>query len=82
LGHYSNARPQLDVHLAKWAFLQLSSVAYDREEGIFRNHLASFNSFKLASIRKMDVQRYVTEAAAKRAPGSVRKELWISDSTT
>ncbi|HKQ78050.1 MAG TPA: site-specific integrase, partial [Blastocatellia bacterium] len=45
--------------------------------GIVRKHLAQFSDLKLASIRKLDIQRYVTERAAEASPYSVRKELQV-----
>jgi integrase len=56
---------------------RLSQETYDREEGIVRIHLARFSGLKLASIRKLDVQRYVTEASAERSTYSVSRELTV-----
>src|SRR5262249_17738162 len=61
----------------KYQKARLTPKAYDREEGILRIHLAPFNSLQLAAIRKADIQRYVTEAVAKRSSGSIRKELIV-----
>jgi Phage integrase, N-terminal SAM-like domain len=57
----------------KYQKARLASRAYDREESIVRIHLAPFANLQAASIRKADIQRYVTEAAAKRSPYSVQK---------
>jgi integrase len=54
---------------------RLNSKSYDREEGIVRNHLKQFSNLLLSSIRKVDIQRYVTEASNKRSPSSIQKEL-------
>src|SRR5262249_47874266 len=54
---------------------RLTPKAYEREESIARVHLAMFYSLSLASIRKADIQRYVTERAAKASPYTVQKEL-------
>lgn len=62
----------------KYQKARLSPKGYDREESAMRVHLAPrFNSLKLAAIRKMDIQRYVTERAAQASPYSVRKELTV-----
>jgi integrase len=66
---------QIGDRYLKYQKARLTPKAYEREEGILRLHLARFNNLKLSSIRKADIQRYVTEASAERAPGSVRKEL-------
>ena len=59
----------------KYQRARLSPKAYVREEGILRIHLARFNSLKLSSIRKVDIQLYVTERAAKASAASVHREL-------
>jgi integrase len=57
---------------------RLTPKAYEREEGIVRKHLnPKFGARKAASIRKMDVQRYVTDVSAERSPYSVQKELVV-----
>ena len=56
---------------------RLTAKTYEREEGIVRNHLAPFNNLKLSSIRKVDIQRYVTERAAKASAYSVGRELTV-----
>jgi integrase len=60
----------------KYQKARLSPRGYDREEGIRRLHLARFDSLKLSSIRKIDLQAYLTERVTQKAsPYSVRKEL-------
>src|SRR5262245_24363119 len=56
---------------------RLTRKAYEREEGIVNKHLTVFDDRKLSSIRKVDIQRYVTGASAKRSPYSVAKELTV-----
>src|SRR5262249_32707403 len=50
---------------------------YEREESIIRIHLAPFKAMRLSSIRKADIQNYVTEAVAKRSAATVHKELIV-----
>jgi integrase len=59
----------------KYQKARLTPTAYDREEMSRRIHLARFDSFKLSSIRKVDLQNYLTERSAVASPYSVRKEL-------
>jgi site-specific recombinase XerD len=55
---------------------RLTRRAYEREEGIVMGHLRPFfGKVKLAGIRRIDAQRYVTERSGKVSPGSVIKEL-------
>jgi integrase len=61
----------------KYQRARVTPKSYEREEGILRTHLAQFNSLKLSSIRKADIQRYVTERAAKTSAHSVRRELTV-----
>jgi site-specific recombinase XerD len=57
---------------------RLTPKAYDREEGIVRKHLSPrFGARKAASIRKVDIQRYVTDVSAVRSAYSVQKELVV-----
>ena len=51
----------------KYQKARLAAKTYDREEGILRIHLAQFKNLKVSSIRKVDIQRYVTEATAARS---------------
>jgi integrase len=59
----------------KYQKARLTPHAYDREEMIRRLQLQRFDSFKLSSIRKVDLQNYLTERSAVASPYSVRKEL-------
>jgi integrase len=54
---------------------RLTSKAYEREEGILNGHLAKFFKGPVASIRRVDVQRYVTKRAGEVSAHSVQKEL-------
>jgi integrase len=78
LGHappgHDTFREVADRYL-KYQKARLTPHAYDREEMIRRLHLTRFDSFKLSSIRKVDLQSYLTERAAETSPYSVRKEL-------
>jgi integrase len=57
---------------------RLTPKAYDREEGIVKKHLnPKFGTRKAASIRKVDIQRYVTDVSAERSAYSVQKELVV-----
>jgi integrase len=61
----------------KYQKARLAQETYDREEGIVRIHLARFKSLKISSIRKSEIQRYVTEASAERSTYSVSRELTV-----
>jgi integrase len=61
----------------KYQKARLTPKAYEREESILRLHLARFDSLKLSAIRKVDVQRYVTERALEVSAASVRRELAV-----
>ena len=54
---------------------RLTAKAYERESGIVDGHLCGFFSGVIASIRRVDVQRYVTFRAGKVSAHSVQKEL-------
>lgn len=56
---------------------RLTPKAYDREEGIVKKHLAPFFNRPLAAIRKVDIQRYVTERSGEASAYSVQKELTV-----
>src|SRR5262249_9799531 len=57
---------------------RLTPKAYDREEGIVRKHLnPKFGARKAASIRKVDIQRYVNNVSTLRSAYSVQKELVV-----
>jgi integrase len=54
---------------------RLTKRAYEREESIIDKHLKPFFSCPLASIRRQDAQRYVTNGSGKASPYSIQKEL-------
>jgi integrase len=56
---------------------RLTSHAYVREEGIVNEHLSKFFTGSLASIRRVDIQRYITQRSGKVSTHSVQKELNI-----
>jgi integrase len=56
---------------------RLTEKAYERESGIVREHLTPFFAGTLASIRRVDVQRYVTKRAGVVSAHSVQKEINI-----
>ena len=57
--------------------LRLTPKAYQRESGIVQNLLQPFFPGKVADIRRVDIQRYVTSRSGKASPHSVLKELNI-----
>lgn len=54
---------------------RLTKKAYEREDGIIDAHLTKFFVGSLASIRRVDIQRYVTKRAGDVSAHSVQKEL-------
>ena len=54
---------------------RLTAKAYEREKGIVGNRLKPFFAVKVAALRRVDVQRYVTARSGKASPYSVQKEL-------
>ncbi len=56
---------------------RLTPAAFKREDGILESHLKPFfgSGIKVAVIRKVDVQRYVTHRSGEVSPASVTKEL-------
>jgi len=54
---------------------RLTTKAYQRESGIVSNHLSQFFPGRLASIRRVDIQRYVTKRVGEVSAHSVTKEL-------
>jgi len=54
---------------------RLTAKAYEREQGIAEQHLKASFTGKVASIRRIDVQRYVTARSGKASAYSVQKEL-------
>jgi integrase len=55
--------------------VRLTERAYVRQQGIVENHLGVFFKGPVASIRKLDVQRYITKRAGEVSPYSVQKEV-------
>lgn len=57
---------------------RLTPRAYTRENGIIEAHLRPFfGTFKLADIRRADVQKYITHRSGEVSPASIVKELNI-----
>ncbi len=55
---------------------RLTPRAYVREDGIVQSHLLPFfQTAKLASIRRADVQKYITQRSGEVSPASITKEL-------
>ena len=53
---------------------RLTAHAYTRESAIVNDHLKAFFPGKVAGIRKVDIQRYVTKRAGEVSAHSVQKE--------
>ena len=56
---------------------RLTPKSYERENGIVKQHLSKFFTGPLASVRRLDVQRYVTKRTGEVSGHSVQKELNI-----
>jgi integrase len=56
---------------------RLTPKAYQRESGIVKDFLQPFFPGKVADIRRVDIQRYVTSRGGRASPHSVLKELNI-----
>lgn len=54
---------------------RLTAKAYERERGIVNSGLGKFFRGPVVSIRRVDVQRYVTKRAGEVSAHSVQKEL-------
>src|ERR1044072_3193679 len=54
---------------------RLTRKAFEREDSIINLHLGTFFSGRLASVRRVDVQRYVTRRSGEVSAHSVQKEL-------
>ena len=56
---------------------RLTPAAYKRDDGILETHLRPFfgDSIKVAAIRRVDVQKYVTQRSGEVSPASITKEL-------
>jgi integrase len=56
---------------------RLTPKAYTREEGVVNEHLCPFFAGPLASIRRVEVQRYISKRSPEASAHSVQKELNI-----
>ena len=56
---------------------RLTPKAYERDSGVVENHLKPFFKMRIAAIRRVDVQRYVTQRSIAVSAHSVMKELNI-----
>jgi integrase len=56
---------------------RLTPKAYDRERSIIELHIQPFFPCRLSSVRRVDIQRYVTLRSAKVSAHTVQKELNI-----
>ncbi len=56
---------------------RLTARAFIREAGIVNEHLAPFLAGPIASIRRVDIQRYITKRSPEVSAHSVQKELSI-----
>lgn len=56
---------------------RLTTSAYEREKGIVEKHLCHFFAGKIAAIRRVDVQRYITKRSGEVSTHTVQKELNI-----
>jgi len=54
---------------------RLTDRSYEREHSIIEMHLKPFFACRLAAIRRIDVQRYVTKRTPEASAHSVQKEL-------
>ena len=54
---------------------RLTPKAFDREKGIVEKHLSPFFNTKLSSIRRVDIQRYITKRSSEVSAYTVQKEL-------
>ena len=54
---------------------RLTTKAYERERSIIELHLQPFFACKLAAVRRVDIQRYVTARSATVSAHTVQKEL-------
>jgi site-specific recombinase XerD len=81
LGHQPPGKDtfaEVSKRYSKHQRARLTPKAYDREEGIVRKNLdPKFGERRAASIRKLDVQRYVTEVSTERSAFTVQKELVV-----
>lgn len=68
---FSEVASRFDAHQKA----RLTDRAYEREHSIIESHLKPFFACKLAAVRRVDVQRYVTARTPKVSAHSVQKEL-------
>jgi len=54
---------------------RVSQASYLREQVSLESHLKPFFRGKLSSIRRTDIQRYITQRSAKVSPHTIQKEL-------
>jgi integrase len=55
---------------------RISRKGYERVRGIVETHLKlAFGPMRLSDIRRVDIQKYITERTGEVSPGSVTKEL-------
>jgi integrase len=54
---------------------RVSPAEHEREESVFRQHLKRFFPGKVASIRKVDIDRYITNRSGEVAAATVRREV-------
>jgi integrase len=66
---------QVATRFLKYQKARLTRKAFERENGIIEKHLKPFFSGSLASIRRCDVQRYITERSGKASAHSIHKEV-------
>ena len=55
--------------------VRITANTYEREKGIVEKHLCQFFTGKIASIRRVDVQRYITKRSGEVSTHTVQKEL-------
>jgi integrase len=68
---FNEVADRFDVHQKA----RLTVRSYEREHSILEKHLKPFFTFKLAAIRRVDVQRYVTARTGRASAHSIQKEL-------
>jgi len=67
----------LMVRFLKYQKARLTPRSFDRERSIIELHLKPFFAGKLAAIRRVDIQRYVTNRSGEVSAHAVQKELNI-----
>src|SRR5436853_236921 len=70
-----DAFQELTVRFLLHQKARLSAKAYEREQGIVEKHLRPFFAVKVAAIRRVDVQRYITKRSGEVSTYTVQKEL-------